>query len=53
MRILKCRNRDLGAMLQVGEEEVSDEAMETMDLDHALEKYVNEAKRGRASRGAS
>lgn len=40
-------------MLQVVEEEVSDEAMETVDLDHDFEKYVNEAKRDRASRRAS
>lgn len=40
-------------MLQGGKEEVSDEAMETVDADHAFEKYVSEAKRNRASKGVS
>lgn len=43
----------LGAVLQGGEEEVSDEAMETVDLDGAFEKSVSEAERNRASRGDS
>lgn len=43
----------LGAVLQGGKEEVSDEAMETVDLDHAFEKYGSEAERNRASRGVS
>ena len=40
-------------MLQGGKEEVSDEAMETVDVDYAFEKYVSKAKRNRASRGVS
>lgn len=35
----------LGAVLQGGKEEVSDEAMGTMDLDHAFEKCVSRGQK--------
>lgn len=41
----------LGAMLQRGGEEVSNEAMETMDLEHAFGKCVR--SKGQKSRAAS
>lgn len=45
----------LGGVLQGGEGEVSDEATETTDLDHAFEKCVSKAERTktRAASGIS